>query len=172
MKIHQDFFWFPFCKFIKPFNEDVKNSQFSTFAGSEDLINSQLSLTHNIFSNNSRASIPSLVSVFDTSTVIRITDQNTTAISNIDERPPTVTAITPHVPRTDDVIVPSAPAGMPAYSQIIFNVSGEQSWHFKDHVRLVIIAVHKISLSPSSPYFELDSDEMIHSIYICSRGST
>ena len=42
------------------------------------------------------------------------------------------------------MIIPSAAAGSPAYSEVIFNVQGEHHWHFKDHVRLVIIAIHKL----------------------------
>ena len=38
--------------------------------------------------------------------------------------------------------VPFSAAGSPAYSQIIFNIPGEQAWQFRDHVCLVIIAIH------------------------------
>ena len=65
----------------------------------------------------------SLISGSDTSTFIRLKDQNTLNI----------------------VMVLSATAGTPAYSQIIFNVSGEQGGHFKDNVRLVIIVIHKLN---------------------------
>ena len=72
-------------------------------------------------------------------------DKNTTAISNIDVRPPPITTITPHVPHANNLTVPFTAAGSPAYSQIIFNVHGEQSWQFVDHVRIVIIALHKLN---------------------------
>ena len=42
--------------------------------------------------------------------------------------------------------IPSAAAGLPAYSEVSFNVQGEQYWHFKDHVRLVIIAIHTLNV--------------------------
>ena len=75
--------------------------------------------------------MPSLISASDSSTVRRLMDQSSTAISNIDLHPPPVTATTPHVPHANNFAVPFTAAGTPAYSQMIFNVNGE---HFKDHV--------------------------------------
>ena len=85
------------------------------------------------------------MSAFDSSTVQRLMDGNTTAISNIGVRPPLVTAITPHVPHANNLTIPFTTAGSPLYSQIIFTVHGEQSWQFVDHVRIVIIALHKLN---------------------------
>ena len=70
--------------------------------------------------------MPSLISVSDTSTVNRLTDQNTSAISNIVVRLPSATTLTPQIRNTNEVIIPSAAAGSPAYSEVIFNVQGEQ----------------------------------------------
>ena len=60
----------------------------------------------------------SLTSASDSSTVNRLSDRKTTVLFAV---------------------------GTPAHSQIIFIFTDEQSWHFMDHVRLVIIAIHKFS---------------------------
>ena len=68
-----------------------------------------------------------------------------------------MTAITSHVPLVHSLTVPFAAAGTPAYSQIIFNVTGEQARHFKDHIRLVIIAIHKLkSITILRTWFRCD----------------
>ena len=41
-------------------------------------------------------------------------------------------------------MIPSVAAGLPTYSQVTFNIQGEQHWHFKDHFCLVITAIHKL----------------------------
>ena len=84
--------------------------------------------------NSSYLIMPSLISASNSSTVHRLTNQTTTAISNIDVRSPSVTAITPHVPHADNLMVPFDATVTPANSKIIFNAAGEQAWHFKDHV--------------------------------------
>ena len=70
--------------------------------------------------------MPSLISGSETSTVNRLANQQTLAIRNIVVRSPSVTTLTPHIPNTNEVTIPSAAAGLPAYSQLIFNVHGEQ----------------------------------------------
>ena len=86
--------------------------------------------------NSTSSSMPSLRGASDSSTVNRLADQNTTAISSIDLRPSSVTSITPHISNANVLAVPFTVAGSQVYSQIIFNVPGEQAWQFKDHVRL------------------------------------
>ena len=69
--------------------------------------------------------------------------QNTPDTSNIDERPPSVTATTPHVPHLNNLMILFTAAGSTSNNRIIVNDNGEQAWHFKNHIRLVIIAIHK-----------------------------
>ena len=84
-------------------------------------------------SSSASSSMPSLISASATSRVNRLSDQNTSAISNIVLRLPSVTTLTPHIPNMNEVTIPFAAAGLPAYSEVIFNLHGEQYWHFKDH---------------------------------------
>ena len=70
--------------------------------------------------------MPSLISGCKTSTVNRLADQQISAIRSIVVRSPSVKTFTPHIPNTNEVTISSAAAGLPAYSQLIFNVHGEQ----------------------------------------------
>ena len=65
-------------------------------------------------SSSSSSSMPSLISAADTSTVNRLTDQSTSAISNIVVRLLSATTLTPHIRNTNDVIIPSAAGGFSA----------------------------------------------------------
>ena len=76
-----------------------------------------------ISSSSSSSSMPSLISASDTFTVNRLSNQNTSADSNIVVRPPSVTTLTPHIPNRYEVTIPSAAAGLPAYSEIIFKAN-------------------------------------------------
>ena len=58
--------------------------------------------------------MPSLISVTDASSVQRLMAQNSTPISNIDQRSLPVTAITSHVSHEDNLLFPYTTAGTPA----------------------------------------------------------
>ena len=123
--------------------------------------------TNNSSTSNS-SSMPSLISASDTSTVNRLADQNTSAISNIVVRIPSAITLTSQPRYSSEVTIPFTAAGSPVYSEVIFNVPGEQHWHFKDHVRLVVIAVNKLNAINTilRTWFRLDDSFELQSITI------
>ena len=101
----------------------------STVTPASNISNVDWARTANSSSSQS-SSMPSLISASasDTSTVNRLTDQNTSAISNIVGHLPSATTLTPETLSLFEVIIPPAAAGSPAYSEVIFNVQGEKHW--------------------------------------------